>query len=250
MAEEQTAELDRLRQMTRDLVALSTLPAIWANLDPKGVIDSLAGVLLNSRQLDLVYVRLANRDEPGVVDTLRTSCPNVAPADLVAARSALDAQFGSGAHPPAGMSDPFGKGSLRVHCIPFGIAGDIGMMVTGSARPDFPSADDRLLLGVGANQAAVVLQRLWTELALKRSEKRFLDMADVAPAMLWVTETDGSCSFLSRGWYEFTGQVADEGLGFGWLKAIHPDDMDAASKAFMSANERKTEFIPARSGGW
>ena len=242
MADQHAAELDRLRQATRDLIALSTLPAIWANLDPKGVVESLSGVLLNSRHLDLVYVRLANRDEPGLIDTIRSSRRNIAEADLAMARRSFDSLLYPGAHPPAEMPDPFGAGTLRVHCIPFGIAGDIGVMVTGSARPDFPSEDDRLLLGVGANQAAVVLQRLRTEEALKRSEKRFLDMANVAPAMLWVTETDGSCSFLSRGWYEFTGQQPDEGLGFGWLNAIHPDDMAAAATAFMSANEQKSEF--------
>jgi PAS domain-containing protein len=34
---------------------------------------------------------------------------------------------------------------------------------------------------------------------LRKSEDRFRSMADTAPAMLWVTEPDGSCSFLSRG---------------------------------------------------
>ena len=45
------------------------------------------------------------------------------------------------------------------------------------------------------------------------SERRLRDFADTAPAMLWVTEADGSCSFLSRGWYEYTGQTEEEGLG-------------------------------------
>ena len=62
------------------------------------------------------------------------------------------------------------------------------------------------------------------EAALRESERRFRDMADTAPAMLWVTEPDGYCSFLSRGWYEFTGQTPATGLGFGWADAAHPDD--------------------------
>jgi PAS domain S-box-containing protein len=88
----------------------------------------------------------------------------------------------------------------------------------------------------------VVLQRHLAERALKRSESRFLNLADAAPAMLWVTEPDGSFSFLSRGWYEFTGQGIDQGLGAGWTAVIHPKERDAAKAAFLDANERKKEF--------
>jgi PAS domain S-box-containing protein len=78
--------------------------------------------------------------------------------------------------------------------------------------------------------------------ALRISEERFRIFADTAPAMLWVTETDGSCSYLSRGWYEFTGQTEAEGLGFGWLDAVHPLDREAAGRQFAAANERRAPF--------
>src|SRR5690606_16027438 len=67
-------------------------------------------------------------------------------------------------------------------------------------------------------------------------------MADVAPAMLWVTEADGYCSFLSRGWYEYTGQSVEEGLGYGWATAAHPEDQAMAAAAFREASERRTSY--------
>ena len=48
----------RLRRTMRDLVALSTLPAVWIGLGPEGIARSLADVLLNTLSLDFVYVRL------------------------------------------------------------------------------------------------------------------------------------------------------------------------------------------------
>ncbi|MDI3465757.1 MAG: hypothetical protein OJF50_004578 [Nitrospira sp.] len=75
------------------------------------------------------------------------------------------------------------------------------------------------------------------------SERRLRNFADTAPAMLWVTEADGSCSFLSRGWYEYTGQTEEEGLGFGWLKAVHADDREESSRIFLEANRRHEPFI-------
>ncbi len=83
------------------------------------------------------------------------------------------------------------------------------------------------------------------EVTLRNSEARFRNLADTAPAILWVTEPDGSCSFISRGWYEFTGQTEQEGLGrngFGWLDAVHPDDREQAGRIFLEANTARCPF--------
>jgi PAS domain S-box-containing protein len=78
--------------------------------------------------------------------------------------------------------------------------------------------------------------------ALRESEERFRHMADNAPVMIWVSEPDGACTYLSRSWYEFTRQTPETGLGFGWLDATHPDDRQYVSEAFIAANERGEAF--------
>ncbi len=85
-------------------------------------------------------------------------------------------------------------------------------------------------------------ERERVEEALRVSEQRFRHLADTAPAMLWVTELDGACSYLSRGWYAYTGQSEAEGLGYGWLDAVHPGDRDGAGRAFLEANARRAPF--------
>jgi PAS domain S-box-containing protein len=67
-------------------------------------------------------------------------------------------------------------------------------------------------------------------------------MADAAPVMLWVTEADGRCTFLNRAWLDFTGQTLEEGLGLGWLDAVHPDDAAAAERVFLEATARGGPF--------
>ena len=69
--------------------------------------------------------------------------------------------------------------------------------------------------------------RAETNAALRESERQFRVFADAAPAILWITEPDASCSFLSRGWFDYTGQDETSALGFGWLEAVHPEDRDA-----------------------
>jgi PAS domain S-box-containing protein len=87
-----------------------------------------------------------------------------------------------------------------------------------------------------------ITARVRVEAALRESETRFRNMADAAPVMLWVTEPDGSCSFLSRAWLDFTGQTLAEGLGFGWLDAVHPEDRPRAERDFVEANARREPF--------
>lgn len=73
------------------------------------------------------------------------------------------------------------------------------------------------------------------ETALMESEHRFRHMADHAPVMVWVTDADGPCTFLSQSWYDFTGQTEVTGLGFGWLDATHPEDRTGAEEVFARA---------------
>lgn len=80
------------------------------------------------------------------------------------------------------------------------------------------------------------------ENSVRESEARFRNLADNAPVMVWVTEPDGTCSFLSRSWYEFTGQTPESGLGNGWFDAVHPEDRAEAERIFQAANDHQTPF--------
>ncbi len=80
------------------------------------------------------------------------------------------------------------------------------------------------------------------ELRLRDSEEQFRNMADHAPFMVWVTDSTGFCTYLSQSWYDFTGQTAASGLGFGWLSAVHPDDYEAAKQIFLAANQQQVGF--------
>ena len=87
-----------------------------------------------------------------------------------------------------------------------------------------------------------ITERKRAEEAVRESEKQFREFADTAPAILWITEPHGECSFVSRGWYEFTGQQVGEPLGFGWMSAIHLDDREFARDAFVAANRTREPF--------
>jgi PAS domain S-box-containing protein len=43
-------------------------------------------------------------------------------------------------------------------------------------------------------------------------------------AMLWLASEAGERRFVSDRWASFTGRTVEEALGWGWLRAVHPDD--------------------------
>lgn len=94
--------------------------------------------------------------------------------------------------------------------------------------------------GVAASLDITARKR--AEQAVADSERRFRHMADHAPVMVWTTDPSGYCTYLSRTWCEFTGQRQDEGLGYGWLDAVHPDDRERARQAFAGCSGRKADF--------
>ena len=73
-------------------------------------------------------------------------------------------------------------------------------------------------------------------------DEYFREIADDAPAILWVTDPEGYCTYLSRQWYEFTGQTPREALGYGWTDVVHPDDKDRSTRIYLDALKRREQF--------
>lgn len=80
------------------------------------------------------------------------------------------------------------------------------------------------------------------EMARQESEERFRLMVDSAPAMIWMSDPTGYCTYLSQGWYNFTGQTEREGLGLGWIDVVHPEESNTAKNAFLEATKRHEAF--------
>ncbi|QXQ05119.1 EAL domain-containing protein [Sphingosinicellaceae bacterium] len=57
------------------------------------------------------------------------------------------------------------------------------------------------------------------------SEQRFRRLADDIPVIVWCVDPASQATYLSKIWYDYTGQTEAGALGRGWMKAVCREDL-------------------------
>jgi PAS domain S-box-containing protein len=87
-----------------------------------------------------------------------------------------------------------------------------------------------------------ITERREAEAALQESEKRFRNMADTCPVMIWVTGPDKLFTFFNQVWLTFTGLTMDQAYGRGWMSTAHPDELQRLINTFVEAFDARKPF--------
>ncbi len=89
-------------------------------------------------------------------------------------------------------------------------------------------------------------ERKRAEDELRASERRFRDLADAIPQIIWTATPDGHLDHLNSRVSEFTGIDANELKGQLWEKIVHPDDLSSTieiwTEVLRSGIPRDKEF--------
>ncbi len=98
-----------------------------------------------------------------------------------------------------------------------------------------------------ANELAQILadaseERRRAEAALRESEERFRLVAESAPVMLWMGDSNGKCIYLNRALREFWGVEQAAVPQFDWSSSVHPDDHASLFDPFRRAMETQSAF--------
>ena len=78
-----------------------------------------------------------------------------------------------------------------------------------------------------------ITERKRAEDNFKESEEKFRSMAETVPDIIFTNKPDGACDFVNQRLYEYTGLPSGSGLGFGWAKALHPDDFECSKDKWL-----------------
>src|SRR3954471_9640176 len=237
MSETEASPFDvlQLRRGLRDLAALTALPVVWTGSDPRHIAESLADALLHMLHLELVYILVRDRAYEIPVEVAHTARGPAPTAQAEEIGKALAPWLNTSdlSRAPSSIANPLGNGMTRIICPPFGIEARGGVLVACSPRADFPSEVDRLLLGVAANQVAILLDRRRTEDALRESEERFRGTFENAGSGIADCDLQGRFLRVNRKLCEIVGYTHEELLQKTGQDITHPDDRAASLEQFL-----------------
>ena len=256
-------EIKQLRLCINDLLSIVALPAVWTGGSPAQIAGNLLDALVSMLNLDFIYARLGNSDASEPTEMMRIGRTLEPKPQTEEIRDRLRPWLTDDPQeiPPV-VSNFFDGRDIALVSLRLGLRGEMGLLVAGAGRPDFPRQTERLVLNVAANQAAIglheadVLRELDQRVAertveltsaneqlhearsaleqvfdeIKRSEAKLRRVIDAIPTIAWCNLPDGPNEFLNKSWHEYTGLSPEESHGWGWQDAFHADDLPALMK--------------------
>ena len=203
------------QNLLRDLVAISGLPGLWGHRTPPEIATGLAGVLLNTLHLSLVYITLDA--EPGQ-DKIEVACSESGQLSKEAAREigrqlqSLLSNLGAQEKPIA-INNPLGLGVLQAIVTPVGTTKAQGYLVAASSEFSFPDESNRLLLRIAVNQAAVILRQKQVEEQLRQKQLELTDFFENASEGLHWVGPDGTILWANQAELDMLGYDREEYIG-------------------------------------
>lgn len=70
------------------------------------------------------------------------------------------------------------------------------------------------------------------EAVLRDSETQYRSLADLLPGVAWTARADGWVDYANRFWLVYTGLTLEETQGWGWLRMVHPDDVEWVTRVW------------------
>jgi PAS domain S-box-containing protein len=87
-----------------------------------------------------------------------------------------------------------------------------------------------------------ITDRKLAERALFESESRFRQVANSAPVMIWISGPDTLRHWFNQRWLDFVASTIEDQQGHGWMRFVHPADLDRYLEQYLRAFEARAPF--------
>jgi hypothetical protein len=165
-------DITRLQRCVNDLMAVLTLPVAWRGCEVVGIVEAFLDGLVATLRLDFAYARLSDATAGTPIELVRSDRRDATPPAVGRALRALTA--GDVPTGPLLIPNPLGeeegRGDVTIASLRLGV-GEDDRLIVGSARPDFPTGFETLVLRVAANEAVIGLHEARLLSEQRRSSK-------------------------------------------------------------------------------
>jgi PAS domain S-box-containing protein len=269
---EKTAdEVKRLQSCINDLISVLALAAIWSGSESRQMLGTLLDSLLAILRLDFAGARLNHSIDGSPIEVVRLAQRQHLSAQSQEVGRALGPWLsGDQTASRLVIPNPAGQGEVAIASFSLGLQDEVGVLVAGSRRSDFPTDIELLLLRVAANQAAIGLQEarrsgdqkrvaeaLERRVAertsqltavneeLRRSERYLAEAQRLTHTGSWAWRVAGGDALhVSKEWYRIYGFDPEEGMAAWekWLQRLHPEDRAKWQRAVDRAIGEKSDY--------
>jgi PAS domain S-box-containing protein len=264
-------EVKRLQSCINDLISVLALAAIWSGSESSQMLGTLLDSLLAILRLDFAGARLNHSIDGSPVEVVRLAQRQHLSAQSQEVGRALGPWLsGDQTASRLVIPNPAGEGEVAIASFSLGLQDEVGVLVAGSRRADFPTDIELLLLRVAANQAAIGLQEarrlgdqrrvaeaLERRVAertsqltavneeLRRSERYLAEAQRLTHTGSWAWRVAGGDALhVSEEWYRIYGFDPEEGMS-AWekrLQRLHPEDRAKWQRAVDRAIREKSDY--------
>src|ERR1700686_1616386 len=164
-----SGEIKRLKRCVNDLVSVLALPAMWSGSQPAQIVHTLLDALLGMLCLDLIYARFEDPAGGTPIEVLKIapSAKWMLPDEI---HKMVNQWFGDDPQKwPTRFRASIGDEDISIVSQRCGLHGEIGVIVAGSGRADFPGQTETLILSVAANEAVIGLNEARLLMEQKRA---------------------------------------------------------------------------------
>ena len=259
-------EITRLRGCLNDLVRITALPVLTTSGEPARIASTLLDALVSMLPLSFAYMRLNDLEGVPSLEMARVAEPF---EDSTCAReiaAALERSMGDvPTNWPLSARVSIRDVEFSTAMMPLGVEGELGIIVAGSQRIDFPGPREELLLTVAANQAVIGLQQARLDIDQKRASRQ-LDqriaqptcelaasneelkkgeiearlMVDNMPGFVGLLTKAGVIEMVNRHLLEYFGATIEEVRQWGTNDMVHPEDLPHTIELFKRSIESGT----------
>src|SRR5580704_479767 len=144
--EDTSGEIKHLKRCLNDLVSVLALPAMWSGSQPSQIVHTLLDALLGMLCLDLAYARLQDPGGGAPIEVLKIapSAKWMLPGEI---HKTVNQWFGDDSQKwPSRLRASIGDEDISIASQRCGLDGEIGGIVAGSQRTDFPDQAETLIL--------------------------------------------------------------------------------------------------------